>query len=91
MTIEELAQKITEAEQSSLRKVDLACQVNLDNAVMKIKQGKKWTKLDSQTSGMYMVNPQGEIYGIKAYGVPNFGHYYGTLDNPSPRLFVGRW
>jgi hypothetical protein len=31
-------------------------------------------------SGKYMVDLDGTIYGIKAYGVPHLGHRYGTLD-----------
>lgn len=46
--------------------------------------GRKYTKIDvcyPQQSGRYMVvNETGEIFGIKAYGVINKGHRFGTLD-----------
>ena len=91
MTIEELAQKIQDGEQASLRKAKLDCEANLKNTITSIKQGRKWTAINVGYSGKYMINPQGEIYGIKAYGVPHLGHYYGTLDNPSPACFKGLW
>ena len=48
---------------------------------VKIKPGRKYTKVDVGRSGKYMVvNETGQIYGIKAYGVIHKGHYYGTLD-----------
>ena len=53
---------------------------------MTIKPGKKYTKVDVGTSGMYMVvNDTGEIFSIKAYGVIHRGHQYGTLDT------IDRW
>ena len=46
-----------------------------------VRPGKKYTKIDVGSSGKYMVdNATGEIFGIKAYGVINRGHRYGTLD-----------
>lgn len=45
-----------------------------------IKPGKKYTKVDVGTSGKYMVTQDGEIFGIKAYGVIHRGKFYGTLD-----------
>ena len=46
-----------------------------------IKPGRKYTKVDLDTSGKYLVvNETGEIFGIKAYGVIHRGHAYGTLD-----------
>lgn len=42
--------------------------------------GKKYIRVDFGDSGKYMVDPEGRIWGIKAYGVPHFGHQYGTLD-----------
>lgn len=51
-----------------------------ENAKVEIKPGKKYTRLDVGRSGKYMVTADGEIYGIKAYGVLHRGHRYGTLD-----------
>jgi hypothetical protein len=91
MTTQELAQKIQEGEIAALRRANLACEANLNNAVARVKVGIKWDKIDVGYSGRYVVNKQGEIYGIKAYGVPHLGHSFGTLDNPSPSIFAGRW
>jgi hypothetical protein len=45
-----------------------------------VKAGKRWTKIDIGTSGKLMVETAtGEIYGIKAYGVPHLKHHYGNL------------
>ncbi|MFA5300568.1 MAG: hypothetical protein WC389_20465 [Lutibacter sp.] len=63
----------------------------MDNAKTHIHQGKKWTRVDLGYSGKFMINPQGEIYGIKGYGVPHLGHYFGTLENPKPECFKGHW
>ena len=91
MTYQELADRITEGEQSSLRRANLSCEVNMVNAIARVKPGRKWTKIDVGYSGRYMIDPDGNIYGIKAYGVPHYGHQYGTLDNPSAELFAGRY
>ena len=91
MTLQEFADKVTQTGQESLRKAGMGCEANLRNAIARVKQGRKWAYVDVGCSGKYMVNPQGEIYGIKGYGVPHLGHYFGTLENPSPKCFVGRW
>jgi len=49
------------------------CRVN-------IKPGRKYTKVDVGSSGKYMVDGEGNIFGIKGYGVVHTGHRYGTLD-----------
>lgn len=62
-----------------IRKVD--CEGNRLNAKCSIKIGGKYARVDTASSGMYMVVlATGEIYGIKAYGVIHRGHFYGTLD-----------
>ena len=38
-----------------------------------------------------MIDQQGRIYGIKAYGVPHLGRFYGTLDNPTCIEFRNQW
>jgi hypothetical protein len=48
---------------------------------VKVKPGKKYTKIDVGGSGKYMVDEAGNIWGIKAYGVIHRGHQYGTLDS----------
>ena len=91
MTIEEFARRVQEGLQDSLRRANLACEANMANAITKIKPGRKWTKVDTASSGKFMIGPDGRIFGIKAYGVPNYRHYFGTLDNPSQRCFIGLW
>ncbi len=91
MTVEEFAAKIQEAEQTSLVKVGLACEANMQNAITRVKPGRKWTKVDVGYSGKYMINPEGDIYGIKAYGVPHLGHYYGNLNKPETVIIRGRY
>lgn len=50
------------------------------NCAVKIVPGKKYVKVDVGRSGKYMVDEDGNIWGIKAYGVIHRGHQYGTLD-----------
>jgi hypothetical protein len=76
-----LCEKITKETQEYLIKRGLGCQCNLDQAIYHYYISKKYTRIDNKNSGRYMVeNSTGNIYGIKAYGVINKGHYYGTLE-----------
>jgi len=45
-----------------------------------VKPGRKYTKVDIGTSGYFMVDENGNIFGIKGYGVVNKKKQYGTLD-----------
>lgn len=45
-----------------------------------VKIGNKYTKIDINTSGKLMIDNEGNIFGIKSYGVINKAHYFGTLD-----------
>lgn len=76
--IEQLAERI----ESDTRKRFIADGYNpeLHNHKVSIKPGKKYTKVDIGDSGKYMVDSEGNIFGIKAYGVIHLGHQYGTLD-----------
>lgn len=57
------------------------CEANRLNARTSVKMGVKFAKVDTGSSGMYMVDlATGDIYGIKAYGVVHRGHRFGTLD-----------
>lgn len=58
----------------------LGCQCNIDNAKVSIKEGKKYVKIDVGRSGKFMIDVEGNIYGIKAYGVIHKGHLYGNLN-----------
>lgn len=47
---------------------------------VRIVPGRKYTKVNVGCSGKYMVDKDGHIWGIKAYGQIHHGHHYGTLD-----------
>ena len=77
----EFIQLIEKQQIERLKQRNLTCQCNIDNAKVTAKEKKKYTYIDIGYSGRYMiVNDTGEIFGIKAYGVINKGHYYGTLE-----------
>jgi len=51
------------------------------SASVKLKEGRKFTKIDVGGCGKYMVeNSTGNVFGIHAYGQVHRGHQYGTLD-----------
>ena len=78
--IEDLA-KIIETDQIKQLIIDkLDCEGNRHNHKVSIKEGNKYIKIDIGSSGKYMIDTIGNIYGIKAYGVIHRGHQYGTLD-----------
>lgn len=91
MTIAEFARRVEQAQKDSLVRAKMDCPANMANAKTSIKAGRKWTKVDIGSSGKFMIDPDGRIFGIKAYGVPHYGKYYGTLKNPYPQCFVGSW
>jgi len=73
--------ELLEAQQiETLRKKGLGCVANIINAKVTIKSGKKYVKVDVERSGKYMIDEEGQIFGVKAYGVIHRGHYYGTVD-----------
>lgn len=73
--------ELVEREQiERLKKDGLGCDANILNARTSIKEGKKYVKVDVGSSGKYMIDEQGNIFGIKAYGVIHRGHHFGTLD-----------
>ena len=75
-----LCDKITDQSREHLEMRGLGCEANLNNAKATYLIKKKYTYIDIGQSGKYLVTKEGEIYGIKAYGVINKGHFYGTLD-----------
>lgn len=78
--IKRLANLIENQQIERLRKTGLGCESNILNSKVKIKEGKKYVKIDVGSSGKYMIDCEGNIFGIKAYGVIHKGHQYGTLD-----------
>lgn len=77
--LQRLAQLIEEQTAESLKARGLWIG-NERDAKVTITPGTKYTKVDRGSSGKYMVDRDGNIWGIKAYGVPHKGHHYGTLD-----------
>jgi len=78
--IKKFAELLEKQQIERLHKDNLACQCNIDNCKVSIKEGKKYVKVDVGRSGMYMVDAEGNIFGIKGYGVIHRGHHFGTLD-----------
>ena len=76
---------LLETEQTARLKSDgLGCEANIQNARCTVKLGAKYARVDTGTSGKYMVTmDKGEIFGIKAYGVIHRRHRFGTLDTIS--------
>ena len=79
-TIKEFAVKLEREQKERLQQDRLNCQANLDNCKVTIKEGNKYTKVDVGSSGKYMIDKEGNIFGIKGYGVIHRGYHFGTLD-----------
>lgn len=75
-----LCDKITNQSRELLKIHELDCESNLLNAKAIYKIKKKYAYIDVGQSGKYLINNNNEIFGIKAYGVINKIHFYGTLD-----------
>ncbi len=78
--IERFAKMVQEQTIAQLRAEGHGCDANIKDATTRIKNGKKYTKVDIGSSGKYMIDTKGNIFGIKAYGAIHLGHRYGTLD-----------
>lgn len=78
--LERFARLLEEQTIERLRRDGLGCEGNIINARVTIKPGRKYTKIDAGGAGRYMVDRDGNIFGIKGYGVVHLGHHYGTLD-----------
>lgn len=78
--IKRFAELLGKEQKEELKRNKLDCQGNIDNCKVSIKEGKKYIKVDVGSSGKYMIDAEGKIYGIKGYGVIHKGHCYGTLD-----------
>lgn len=50
------------------------------NSEVKVHYGKSYVRVDLDSSGKYMIDFDGNIFGIKGYGVIHRGHQFGTLD-----------
>ena len=78
--IKALCDLITAEQQARLKACNLNCFANLDNAIAHSHIGKKYIRIDIGSSGKYMINEAGEIFGIKAYGVINKKKQYGNIN-----------
>ena len=83
--LKEFAELLERQQIERLKADKLDCQCNIDNYKVSIKAGKKYYKVDLGYSGRFMIDMEGNIFGIKAYGVIHRGHRYGTL------LTVNQW
>lgn len=89
--IEMLAKLIENDQIQGLKDSNCYCKGNLENSKVIVTKKRKYTNIDINNSGRYMVdNSTGEIYGIKGYGQVNKNHYYGTLDTIC-NYFWGRY
>lgn len=88
--LQAFAQIVERDQKDELRRSKLDCEANLHNATVKVVPGRKYSKVDVGGSGKYMVDAEGNIYGIKAYGQIHRGHYYGTLDTVN-EYYWGRY
>lgn len=94
MTIQEFADLITRDLKISF---DRRGWKNLDRhreCATKVNPGKKYMKVDVSSgagwSGRYMIDAEGNIFGIKSYGVIHKGHRYGTLETTN-QYFWGEY
>jgi len=80
MKVKEFAELLEKQQLERLHKDGITYEGHEEHAKTTIKEGKKYTKVDLGRSGKYMVDSEGNIFGIKGYGVIHKGHHYGTLD-----------
>lgn len=78
--LQKFAELLEKEQLEDLARQKMLCPANIANCRVKIKPGRKYVKVNLNTSGTYMIDKAGNIYGIKAYGVIHKGHCYGTLD-----------
>ncbi len=87
--IKQFAELLEKQQIEYLYKNNIACEANILNVRVKIKEGKKYIKINIGTSGKYMIDREGNIFGIKAYGVIHKGHKFGTLDTTNNYYWGG--
>jgi hypothetical protein len=78
--LEKLAKLISTEKRERFIKDGFTASIHEKAFEVRIKPGKKYTKVDVGDSGKYMIDEDENIWGIKAYGVIHKGHHYGTLD-----------
>ena len=80
MTIKEFADRLHQEQVERIKRDYPALDAEAE-ACVSIHNGRKWSRVDVGMSGRYMIDKAGNIYGIKAYGVPHLDHKYGTLES----------
>src|SRR3990167_3636725 len=78
--LDRLAQLIEAETLERLHKDGITYEGHERSTKVKIIPGRKYYKVNIGSSGKYMVDHDGNIWGIKAYGQVHLGHHYGTLD-----------
>ena len=91
MTVVEFAQKLERKEKAQLMKHGLDCEANWIQAKTHIHRGRKYDRVDVCTSGKYMIDREGNIFGIKAYGVPHLGKRFGNINSPDTIIWRNEW
>jgi hypothetical protein len=79
-TIQEFAQIVFEQQKEAFVKRGFTALNPDEYCKVSVIPGRKYDKVDVGTSGKFMIDKAGNIYGIKAYGVIHRGHHYGTLN-----------
>lgn len=79
MNIQDFVKTVQKQQNEKIQKEGFTYEGIEKNYLVTVVPGKKYTKVDIGGSGKYMVDEEGNIYGIKAYGVINRRHYYGNL------------
>ena len=84
MSIEEFAKRVFEERKIAFAKRGY---LHLDpdfECATRVVNGSKYTKVDvgpaNNWSGKFMIDKEGNIFGIKGYGQVNKRHWYGTLE-----------
>lgn len=85
--VQEFADRVDAQQTMQLIRDGFGSQVEANR--VKVMFGKKYARVDVGSSGRYMVDREGNIFGIKAYGVPHRGYRYGTLDTLDQWNFGG--
>ena len=78
--LNELANLIKKEAIQRLVDIKLDCEANIKNVGTQVKEGKKYFKIDKGHSAFIMIDFEGNIFGVKGYGVINKKKCYGTLD-----------
>ena len=82
--IQNLANTLQEELLLDLKVMDVDCQGNRDGCKVNIKQKRKYTYIDVDTCGRYMVDKEGHVWSIAAYGQKN--HFLGTIQDVTKML-----